>query len=419
MPEFDIYLPIYHPAQKQIADHTARFKVLACGRRFGKTELATTELAIRMIKGQRVAYFAPSYKMTMESYRLLFYRLSPLIKTASRTEGRIELITGGIIDMWSLSTTSAETVRGRKYHFVVIDEAALIVNGMAVWDEVIRPLLMDYQGGALFCSTPKGRNHFFTLYQRGKDPLQDEWYSFNFPSTANPLMTQAELASAKKTTVDRAFQQEYLAIFLEDAGTVFRGVTEVSTLPSIVDPFPAYNLKVPIVGHIYAMGVDWGRTHDFTVVSVMDIKTRQQVYLDRFNTVSWQLQRGRLEEVYNIWRPEIAIIEANSIGEVNIEELQAAGVDVTPFYTTGQSKPFVIDSLSLAIEKSTIQLLNNEQQILELQSYEGLRTASGHWTYSAPEGGFDDTVMALALCYFGVEQAQVPMLRQAVVKGRG
>ncbi|MCA9912393.1 MAG: terminase family protein, partial [Anaerolineae bacterium] len=165
MPEITVQLFSLLPRQHEIISHPSRFRVLACGRRFGKTETAIHEMSVRALRGERVAYFAPTYKMTSETFRHLLDRLSPVITYSSKTDSRIQLITGGVIECWSLSTTSAESVRGRKYHFAVIDEAAMVVNGMKIWQEVIRPLLVDYRGGAFFCSTPKGMNWFYQLYQ--------------------------------------------------------------------------------------------------------------------------------------------------------------------------------------------------------------------------------------------------------------
>src|SRR5262249_10530908 len=92
------------------------------------------------------------------------------LKKAARTQGG-----------WSLANGAGEMVRGRKYHFVVMDEAALFDSG-DVWHGAIRPLLTDYEGGALFCSTPKGRGWFWQLYHMGQDPQNPEWQSWQFPT---------------------------------------------------------------------------------------------------------------------------------------------------------------------------------------------------------------------------------------------
>lgn len=411
MPTYEVHMIRPHIGQQPILASTARFRVLACGRRFGKTEIDIYELAHRAIKGQRTAYFAPSYKMTMETWRQVLWRLNPIISYANKTDGRIELITGGTIEFWSLSTASAESVRGRKYHFIVIDEAGMMWNLHSVWDEVIRPLLVDYKGGALFTSTPKGRNFFYDLYMRGLDGKNPEWQSFNYPTVKNPYVSPDEVESARKTTVSRSFRQEYLAEFVEDAGSVFREVGRVSVLQP---------QEGPIQAHWYSMGVDWGRDVDFTAIAIFDGVTKQQVHVERFNEIGWSLQRGRIRTLYDIWKPEHMIIEANSIGGPNIEALQQEELPVTPFMTTGKSKPAMIEALALGIEREEMKLLKDEYQMHELRAYAMEKTAAGNIAYGAPPGGHDDVVISLGLAWQGVLQGNPEnMFRQVKVKGRG
>jgi hypothetical protein len=395
MPLLNITLPKLHTNQAAIKHASARFQVLACGRRFGKTELAKFLLAEYVIRGFPVAYFAPSYKMTKETFRGMRYMCRELITRSSENEGRMEFVTRGSLDFWSLSTTSGESVRGRKYRYVVIDEAAMVPNGDALFNEVIRPLLVDMAGGALFCSTPKGRNWFYDIFMRGMDDSFTEWKSWNFPTLSNPYIAESEVEAARLTTPERSFRQEYLAEFVEDAGSVFRQVSRVSVLKPVEQVQAGTGAK-------YVMGVDWGRDVDFTVISVFDATTRKQVYLDRFNQVGYRLQRDRLKAVYQKFQPTLCLIEENSIGTINIEELQRDGLAVTPFYTSYTSKSEIIDALAIAIEQEQVQLLDHEVQKHELQAYSMHRTPNGYYIYGAPPGGHDDCVMATAIAWRGV-----------------
>lgn len=404
---YDLRLNRLHPKQQAIFDHPARFRVLACGRRFGKTEFAVHELIQRAIRGQSVAYFAPGYKMTSEVWRMLLWRLGRLVVKGNKTEGRIELVTKGVIEVWSLSTASAETVRGRKFHFVVIDEAAMVVNGMNVWNEVIRPLLVDYAGGALFCSTPKGRNWFWEMFSLGLDPLKQDYACWNHPTTDNPYISPEEVENARGTTVERSFNQEYLAQFVEDAGEVFRGVALISTLTP---------LDAPIQAHRYIMGCDWGRDLDFTSICIMDELTHEQVALERFNKVGYELQKGRVQALYEHWGVRVAICEENSMGAPIVEALQAAGLNVEPFYTTAASKKLIIEDLALGIERKDMLLLADALQKHELQSYTMGRSPGGNITYGAPQGGHDDTVISLALCWYGVLHSSPIVMRQMATR---
>jgi hypothetical protein len=141
--------------------------------------------------------------------------------------------------------------------------------------------------------------------------------------------------------------------------------------------------------------VDWGKENDFTAVSVMT-RDGRQIWLERFNQIGWAIQRGRLMGLYEQFKPKVILAEENSVGSVNIEALRAEGLPIHGFVTTHKSKAPLIDGLSLAMEKEEVVLLDDETLKHELMSYEMTRTAYG-WSYSAPPGGHDDTVVATAL----------------------
>lgn len=385
-----INLPTLFETQQTIVDHPARFKVLACGRRFGKTTIAFELITDHIFKGLTVAYFAPTHIMSVELWQQLKFALAPMISRVSEAQSRIEFINGAIFETW---TARNETVRGRKYHFVVVDEAALIPDA-TLWQAAIRPLLSDYKGTALFASTPRGRNWFWELYNRGQNADYPDWQSWQHPTSANPHLSQEEIEAARDELPERTYQQEYLAIFLEDSGTVFRDLHLVCT---------GYPLSLPESGKDYYIGVDWGRDRDFTAISVMDNNARQ-VYLERFNQISYNIQRDRLKQIVARFNPRIILAESNSIGSVNIDALHADGLPVRPFDMTVSSKPQLIDTLALAIEQQRVNLLKDDTLINELSAYQITRSASGHWQYSAPPGQHDDTVIATALSYWTIKR---------------
>src|SRR5690606_16562371 len=99
------------------------FNVLNCGRRFGKTALGIHRLT-PALHGDPVAWFSPTYKMLEEVWRETKHSFAEVIARPSEAQKRLELVTGGVIDMWSLDR--ADSVRGRKYKRVIIDEAAMV-----------------------------------------------------------------------------------------------------------------------------------------------------------------------------------------------------------------------------------------------------------------------------------------------------
>lgn len=383
-------LPNLHPQQMPIVAHPARFKVLACGRRFGKTTIAIHILQAHLKQGHQVAYFAPTYRMVGEVWRMLKRLNKPQTAIRNEHEHRIELYNEGSVECWSLK--AADTARGRSYDFIVIDEAAQFADLDDVWNAALRPLLTDRAGGALFASTPRGRNVFYQLYLQGMDSNHPDWASFHAPTSANPHIPPDEIASAQTTMPHRLFAQEYLAEFLADSSTVFRGVLSVATLaPASPADFPPDTR--------FVAGIDWGRADDFTAISIINADTAQEVALDRFNAVGWEVQRGRIKQLCDAWGVAHILAEANSIGEPNIQALQAEGLPIIGFTTTSKSKAPLIEAFALAIERGRVALLDDPVATGELLAYQTERLRGGGWRYSAPRGGHDDTVIARALAW--------------------
>jgi len=288
------------------------------------------------------------------------------------------------------SADDPQSLRGEGLNFVVLDECAFMRE--AAWTEALRPALSDRQGGAMFISTPKGRNWFWRLYQRGQDAQESEWASWQRPTIENPYIVASEIEQARRDLPERIYQQEHLAMFLDDAGGVFRRVMEAATATE----------QAPQPGHEYVFGVDWGKQNDFTVIQVFDITERRQVYMDRFNQIDYRVQRQRLGVLYERYQPRVVVAETNSMGEPIIEQLWADGLPVQGFTTTNATKAQIIDALALAFERGEITILNDPTLVGELQAYEMQRLPSGMARYSAPEGMHDDTVMALALAWHAV-----------------
>lgn len=393
-----LVFPELHSAQQPIASNLARFNVINCGRRFGKSMFGTW-LCKPAEKGQRVGWFSPTYKILLEVWQDLVRIFTPIKERISVQEKRIELTTGGIIEMWSLSD-NPDAGRSRKYHRAIIDEAAMIARLKDAWQQAIRPTLTDYLGDAFFLSTPKGLNYYKTLYDYGKDPLRADWRSWQLPTSANPYIQQSEINAAKQDLAERIFQQEYLAEFIDDDG-LFRRVTECATA-SEQDPVP---------GRRYAVGVDWGKHNDFTAIVVIDIVTSEMVFIDRFNQIDYSYQSDRLKRVVNTYKPQTIIAESNAMGEPIIDQLRRDGIPARPFQTTNASKSRIINALSLAFEQQSIKIIPDPVLIPELQAFEATRLPSGALRYAAPSGQHDDTVMALALAYeacHGVEWSDIP-----------
>lgn len=396
MQTIQIELDRLHSAQQDIKDEQTRFNVGACGRRFGKTKLGEDELIESALQGYPTAWFAPTYKMLLEVWREMVTILRPIASRINTSERRIELITSGIIEFWSLD--KPDVARGRKYKRIVIDEAAMVPALEEAWQNVIRPTLTDYRGDAFFFSTPKGRNFFWVMYQWGLDPDRPHWSCWRKPTTDNPFISDEEIEAAREELPERVFQQEYLAEFLEGEGVVFRNIMacmEAGMEPNATDH----------EGHYIVAGLDWGKHNDFTAISVGCVTCKEELWRDRFNKIDYAFQRERVKVGYNIFSVSALLAERNAMGEPNIEQLSRDGLMMmrgpdgnAGFNTTASTKPPLIENLALVFERAEWQFQDDPVWTGEIAAYE--RTVSkitGRSQYSAPEGMHDDTVIARAL----------------------
>ena len=386
--EFPIWRVKPHDGQKEVHRSSARFKVLSAGRRWGKTRLGVNECVSVANDGGRAWWVSPSYKTSEVGWRPLRQMCRRIpgveIKLGDRV---VNFPNGGFVAV--RSADNPDSLRGEGLDFVVMDECAFMQR--EAWTEAIRPALSDRQGKALFISTPKGRNHFWELYQKGING-EEGWQSWTFPTISNPFIQASEIEAAKRDLPEMIFRQEYLAEFIDDSGGVFRRVQDAAVL----EP------QEPDANKQYVAGVDVASSIDFTVVSIMDVKSKELVYLDRFNRVDYNVLENRLEALYRRWHLDSMKIEANSIGQPVIDQLVSRGISVIPFTTTNATKQMVIQNLQAAFENSDIKILNDPVLLGELLSFESKRNASGSFSYAAPEGMHDDCVMSLALAWDAV-----------------
>lgn len=212
------------PAQAQIASDLHRFRVVNCGRRFGKTTLAIDQIkACAAYKEARIAYIAPTFQQARD---IAWEQLKKDCKDAaiSVNESRLEIRLANIRGTESLIVLrgweSIETLRGQLFDMIVLDEVASMRNFWRSWEEVVRPTLTDRKGEVLFISTPKGFNHFYDLYNLQETDV--DFKSFHFTSYDNPHIPSEEVDKAKQQLTDDRFSQEYLADFRKTEGLVYK-----------------------------------------------------------------------------------------------------------------------------------------------------------------------------------------------------
>lgn len=397
--QIKIILPRLYPAQLVVRKQARRYNMICCGRRWGKTTMSVNLIAETILAGQPAGWFAPNYKLLTEAWRDITERLAPIQARINTQEKRVEYVTGGVLEFWSLE--NKRVARSRKYARVIIDEAAFSQTLDTTWRKSIRPTLTDLRGDAWFISTPDGRNAFYRMWQAAQSQT-DRWYTVQRSSYDNPFLARAELDELRTQLTEREYLQEILAQFISEEGSVFRNVGAAIYENVPTEPQPNTN---------YVFGVDWGRTNDATVIVVLDMVNKQVVHVDRMIKTGFDLQVGRLNALFQKWSPQTIIAESNSIGLPMIERLQRMNMPIRAFTTSNQSKAEIIEKLSLAIEKNEIGLIRHDVLLQELIAYTQERTPGGLIKYGAPPGEHDDCVMALALAWHGVSNAAINLLQ--------
>jgi predicted phage terminase large subunit-like protein len=210
-----------HPKQTEVFNDSHRFKVVAAGRRFGKSRLAAWTLIIEALKSTEkdVFYVAPTFQQAKDIMWSVLKQLGhEVIKSVHENTAVITLINDRKI--YLKGSDRPDTMRGVGLAYVVIDEYADMKP--QVFEQILRPALSDVKGGALFIGTPKGRNHFYELYQMSQKGEDEDWVSFHFTSFDNPLLDPKEIEAAKKSMSSFSFRQEYLASFEAAQSDLFK-----------------------------------------------------------------------------------------------------------------------------------------------------------------------------------------------------
>lgn len=280
---------ILTPPQKIIAADNHRFRVVNCGRRFGKTILSAEEiLGVAVSQDDMVIpYIAPTFTQARDiAWRHFVRRFKPI--TVAINESRLEITiktkNGGQSLVELRSWEAIESLRGQKFPFIVFDEVAMYRNFWEGWQEVIRPALSDYQGGALFTSSPKGFNHFYDLYNLQDDKkinARDEWKSYHYTTYDNPYIPQEEIEAARLSMTEDRFAQEYMGEFRKMEGLVYK---EFDRDRHLFDDFTTYNTASNLIG------VDFGHTNPAAVLSIH--KDHDSNYWVRYE---WY-KKGKTEE---------------------------------------------------------------------------------------------------------------------------
>lgn len=395
------------PRQSEILADPHRFKVLVCGRRFGKTQYCAIEHVIKALsgKGNGVQWMvAPTYPLSKIMWRktksvLRDAGLMDFVSDIKEGDLYMEFING--TTLWCKSADKPDNLVGEGLDHVSLDEYGIMKED--VWSESIRPTLLDTGGSATFIGTPKGKNHFYDIFCIN----EGSWVSYRHSSYENPLIDPEELVEIVKDMPEMIYQQEILAEFIEEGGTVFktyqRQLTELQ---------PIYSPDNYIV-----YGIDFGKLQDFTVIVGYDALTCRPVFYERFNKIDWDYQINRIKTIVSKTPNHLVMIDSSGVGEPLYDDLKKSGLCVRAVtMSSGKNinvkltghikytvpKNILIERLAVSIEIGEFFLPLDSAVKKEFDIYTYNITPSGNISYGAPPGKNDDTVIACSLAHYGI-----------------
>lgn len=409
-----------HAKQRSAIEAEARYKVLKWGRRAGKNVVSVIEL-IEFLRDPSskpwgrddpdaapddqpitVWWVGPSYDQA-EKYG--FEKLKAAIpgswiEDQDRTEPyRVELVNGTVAEFRTFA--HPDTLQGAGVDGMIIDERDYMPDSL--WYDDLEPMLMDFEGWALWISKPvRPRSLFNRWFELGQSNEHAEIYSSHATSADNPFI--AEDPEDKRDTVpEHVFMQQYLAKLPDDGGAVFKHLDDRLFTAD-------YDLEGQVyegVGEVYrapetctppfAIGVDLARHQDWRVTTALDA-SGELAYWSRDQNESWDGIESDLLELSDRY-PGVVIPDASRDNKL-ISDLIDAGLQVVPMQFTPKAKRQLIEDLITMIESGELSFPDDtrlDRIALELRLFERDVTAAGNTRYHAPDGEHDDCVDSLAL----------------------
>lgn len=425
---------IPHPAQEQLLRGVRRQTIAACGRQFGKSEglgyyitwYATTK------RNKRIYIIAP----TIDQARIIFNEVARHFRTTlkSQVKGKVidhpfpRIVLKNGTEIHARGANSPQFIRGKNAHLIVGDEAAFFKDKTLT--DVIQPMMTvtgkDPDAAFILISTPFGEGSFKQMFEEahrddeigdsGVTDLGDAWgygcsqtYSwFQFPSSANPHADRAFLERTKKRYGEESllWRTEYLAEFADD---------DLQVIPWkhirwAYENFPGYDSDRPEGGdqlfpippklsHRYVQGADLANRSDYFVSVVYDTSDPERVIfsdMTRYRGRGYAQIKASIKEVHHRFNECPTLVDATSLGESVVEDLNLQGVPAEGYKFTNQSKHEIVQELARLFAEHRIVIPYHSDIISELRYFEYDITPAGVVRMEAKRG-HDDIVMAMAL----------------------
>ena len=203
--------PLQRVIHRELARH--RWAVAVCHRRFGKSVMAVNHLQKAATSCQkqrpRFAYVAPTYRQGKAIvWDYMKHYAGPIPgHRAHESELRIDYPNAGQVRIFGAD--NPDSLRGLYFDGVVFDEYGL--QPPNIFSEVVRPLLADREGWALFIGTPNGKNQFYDVAQQAQ--READWFYATYKASETGIVNSAELADARRSMTSDEYDQEFECSF--------------------------------------------------------------------------------------------------------------------------------------------------------------------------------------------------------------
>jgi hypothetical protein len=288
-----------------VNDPKYRFICAALSRRLGKTFIANIiGQLVTLVPGCNVLIMSPNYTLSTISFdiqRVLIRSFDLEVSKDNLKDKIIELENGSTIRMGSITTV--DSCVGRSYDLIIFDEAALGPNAENAFNVSLRPTLDRPGAKAIFISTPRGKNNWFSLFwNRGFSDEFPEWISLHADYTENPRMTEKDVAEARRSMSKNEFDQEYLASFTSFEGQIFN----FNSSDCIFD-------YIPVDGAEFIAGIDPG-FKDPTALIVISYDPSTGIYhvVDEYleSGITTDKHAAKIGELLSKWGVETTFIDS-------------------------------------------------------------------------------------------------------------
>jgi hypothetical protein len=389
--EIKLFKPF--PKQKEIIDSFISsdhlFGVIVAPRGSGKTLLAENMMLFWLLDtpNQKGGWISPIYNQAKNVYDQVVEAARDIIVQSNRQDLHISFTNGSSLKF--ISADNPDSIRGFRFTHLILDEVAFIKESTI--QSAILPTLNPNGKKCLLVSTPRGKNHLYTWYLKGKDSLGDT-ISFKIPLTECPYVNRNLIEEARTSLPPDIFKQEYLAEFTDASSDVFVGIERVASV-GIFD----LSRKVDVF-----VGIDTGLQDDMSVLTCIDsigkVKWIESLNRENISTIA-----NRFISILSNYNVVGGYIETNGIGRGMWDLVSKKFPKLKEWNTTQDNKTEMVRKLIADIESMNIELPSIDlcpELHQQMGAYTYKLSGNGKLTFSHPNGGKDDFVDSLLLANY-------------------